>query len=59
MKAPCFEKIGKRRLQGPEKIYCPSCKKSVVVQHFQWSAMTCQHCKSDVEKAEWITVRMV
>lgn len=36
-------------------IICPKCNNDTTVYHFSWSALTCQHCKKDVDKYNWKT----
>jgi len=35
-------------------IACPHCHRSTTVYHFAWSALMCQHCKTPVEKYDWV-----
>ena len=35
-------------------IKCPVCESSHRVYHLAWSALTCQSCKSDVGKYDWM-----
>ena len=35
-------------------IKCPVCESSHRVFHLAWSSLTCQSCKSDVDKYDWM-----
>ena len=34
-------------------IVCPHCNQGAFVFHFSWSALTCQHCDTMIEKNQW------
>lgn len=34
-------------------ITCPFCKGIGKIQHFEWSALTCLHCKTDINLKNW------
>ena len=34
-------------------IICPECNQGAFVFHFSWSALTCQHCDTMIEKNQW------
>ena len=34
-------------------IHCPKCDYPTKVHHFNWSAITCYHCKKMIDKNEW------
>ena len=34
-------------------IMCPNCKSVSKVYHFSWSAISCQHCHTDIDKLHW------
>ena len=34
-------------------ITCPECNKDVHINHFEWTALECQHCGAVVEKNNW------
>ena len=34
-------------------IVCPHCNQGATVFHFSWSALTCQHCDTMIEKNQW------
>ena len=40
-------------------IKCPVCESSHRVYHLAWSSLTCQSCKSDVDKYDWMIEREV
>ena len=35
-------------------IICPECNNEARVFHFSWSALTCQSCRANVNKEDWI-----
>ena len=51
-----MEKVTKYTRAGKDGkiIKCPTCAKTILVYHFQWSAIACSCCKSEVEKADWL-----
>ena len=34
-------------------IVCPECNKVATVYHFSWSALSCQHCNTMIDKYDW------
>jgi len=34
-------------------IVCPECNKVSNVFHFSWSALSCQHCDTMIDKYDW------
>tara|TARA_A100001388_G_scaffold246899_1_gene206144 strand:- start:74 stop:328 length:255 start_codon:yes stop_codon:yes gene_type:complete len=34
-------------------IICPKCHQGQFVFHFSWSALSCQHCNSMIDKNQW------
>ena len=34
-------------------IVCPQCNKVATVFHFSWSALSCQHCDTMIDKYDW------
>ena len=34
-------------------IVCPECNKVATVFHFSWSALSCQHCNTMIDKYDW------
>ena len=36
-----------------KQIVCPLCNNEARVFHFSWSALTCQTCRSSVNKTSW------
>lgn len=36
-------------------IYCPECNKGSKVYHFAWTALTCNHCDTMIEKLDWLS----
>ncbi len=34
-------------------IICPQCNNEATVFHFAWSALSCTHCGSSVNKTSW------
>ena len=34
-------------------IVCPECNKVATVYHFSWSALSCQHCDTMIDKYDW------
>ena len=34
-------------------IICPECNQGAFVFHFSWSALSCQHCDTMIEKNDW------
>ena len=34
-------------------IVCPHCNKVATVYHFSWSALSCQHCDTMIDKYDW------
>ena len=37
-----------------KQILCPECREWSRVYHFSWSALTCLHCKEDINKEDFI-----
>jgi len=35
-------------------IKCPNCGWEGYVYHFDWTALSCQNCKSSITKYEWL-----
>ena len=35
-------------------IICPQCNTEATVYHFSWCALTCQSCRANVNKEDWI-----
>ena len=42
-----------------KQILCPECREWGTVYHFSWSTLTCQSCKEDVNKEDWIVEKTV
>ena len=40
-------------------IICPLCNTEATVFHFSWCALTCQDCKSNVDKYSWKLAEVV
>ena len=38
-------------------IVCPECNKVTTVYHFSWSALSCQHCDTMINKRHWWTLK--
>ena len=34
-------------------IVCPQCDQGAYVFHFSWSALSCQHCDTMIDKYDW------
>jgi len=51
-----MKKVNKHTRAGEngKSIVCPKCKLASTVYHFAWSAITCNHCQSDVNKNDWL-----
>ena len=49
-------KVNKNTRAGAEgkDIFCPHCHTLSRVYHFSWSAFTCNHCSTDVNKEDWL-----
>ena len=49
-------KVNKNTRAGSEgkDIFCPHCHTLSRVYHFSWSAFTCNHCSTDVNKEDWL-----
>ena len=49
------EKVGKYTRAGMwgKTIVCPECNKVATVYHFSWSALSCQHCDTMIDKYDW------
>ena len=49
------EKVTKQTRAGRygKTIVCPECNKVAMVYHFSWSALSCQHCGTMVDKYDW------
>ena len=49
-------KVNKNTRAGTEgkDIFCPHCHTLSRVYHFSWSAFTCNHCSTDVNKEDWL-----
>ena len=49
-------KVNKNTRAGAEgkDIFCPHCHTLSRVYHFSWSAFTCRHCSTDVNKEDWL-----
>ena len=49
-------KVGKytraSKIHG-KTIVCPHCNKVATVFHFSWSALSCQHCDTMIDKYDW------
>ena len=39
------------------EIICPMCDTVSTVYHFSWSALSCQHCDTMVDKRHWWTLK--
>ena len=35
---------------------CPECFGAIVVYHFEWSSITCESCREDIEKHNAISI---
>ena len=42
-----------RATQHGKTIVCPECNKVATVFHFSWSALSCQHCDTMIDKYDW------
>ena len=42
-----------RATRNGKTIVCPECNKVATVFHFSWSALSCQHCNTMIDKYEW------
>jgi len=42
---------------GGRKIICPMCDHVSTVYHFSWSALSCQHCDTMINKRHWWTLK--
>jgi len=38
---------------GGRNIFCPKCDNRSRVYHFSWSALSCQHCDTMIDKYDW------
>ena len=38
-------------------LVCPKCDKNTRVYHFNWYAIMCYHCKSEVKKLDWLVAK--
>ena len=49
------EKVTKQTRAGKygKTIVCPECNKVAMVYHFSWSALSCQHCDTMIDKYDW------
>ena len=49
------EKVTKQTSAGRygKTIVCPECNKVASVYHFSWSALSCQHCNTMIDKYDW------
>ena len=49
-------RVNKNTRAGSEgkDIFCPHCHTLSRVYHFSWSALTCNHCSTDVDKEDWL-----
>lgn len=49
-------RVNKNTRAGSEgkDIFCPHCRTLSRVYHFSWSALTCNHCSTDVDKEDWL-----
>ena len=46
--------------QNGKFIICPHCNQGAFVFHFSWSALSCQHCDTMINKNDWkVEVRTV
>ncbi len=57
----CFEPMRKYSRTGRDGklIKCPVCESTHHVYHLAWKSLTCQSCKSDVDKYDWMIEREV
>ena len=39
--------------QNGKFIICPECNQGAFVFHFSWSALSCQHCDTMINKYDW------
>ena len=39
------------------EIICPMCDHVTTVYHFSWSALSCQHCDTMIDKRHWWTIK--
>ena len=39
--------------QNGKFIICPHCNQGAFVFHFSWSALSCQHCDTMIDKYDW------
>ena len=44
---------GSRAGMWGKTIVCPHCNKVATVYHFSWSALSCQHCDTMIDKYDW------
>ena len=42
-----------RATRNGKTIVCPECNKVATVYHFSWSALSCQHCNTMIDKYDW------
>ena len=42
-----------RATKHGKTIVCPHCNKVATVYHFSWSALSCQHCDTMIDKYDW------
>ena len=42
-----------RATKHGKTIVCPECNKVATVYHFSWSALSCQHCNTMIDKYDW------
>jgi len=49
------EKVNKhtRASRKGKEIICPKCGQTTRVYHFSWSALSCQHCNTMIDKYDW------
>ena len=42
-----------RATRNGKTIVCPECNQVATVFHFSWSALSCQHCDTMIDKYDW------
>ena len=52
---PITKKVNRhtRAGYGGRNIFCPKCDNRSRVYHFSWSALSCQHCDTMIDKYDW------
>ena len=52
---PNCKRVNKHTRAGGDGkfIVCPQCDQGSYVYHFAWSALSCQHCDTMIDKYDW------